>query len=76
MNECLTVKEKLVIKTRYCTKSKTLDINNNQITAGKLFYNLYLLVAKVNFTIKSREIKARIYVIADAFPLVVRLYFN
>ena len=76
MNECLIVKEELILKAQNCTNETKINkiSYNHQITDGKLIDNRNLLKAKIIETITFGGIKARKSVTDEIKPLVILIY--
>ena len=76
MNECLIVKEELILKAQNWTNETNINkiSYDHQTMAGKLIDNRNLLKAKIVYTITSRGIKARKSVTEEIKPLVILIY--
>ena len=76
MNECLIVKEELILKAQNWTNETKINkiSYNHQITDGKLIDNRNLLKAKIIETITFGGIKARKLVTDEIKPLVILIY--
>ena len=75
MNECLIVKEELILKAQNWTNETKINkiSYNHQITDGKLIDNR-MLKAKIIETITFGGIKARKSVTDEIKPLVILIY--
>ena len=76
MNECLIVKEELILKAQNWTnETKVNKISyDHQITDGKLIDNRNLLNAKIIETLAFGGIKARKSITEEIKPLVILIY--
>ena len=76
MNECLIVKEELILKAQNWTNEKKINkiSYDRQITFGKLIDNQNLLKAKIIEAITFGGIKARKALTKEIKPLVILIY--